>query len=245
MLDIHRHLPLEGELSLPQEWHIWLATSSPSEWKTLQELSHNPLWKHGYGLSPQWLATNSFTNQELEDYITQLSEFLQADPAGYIGEFGIDDRYIEAFPLTQQISLTKRLLHLANEKGRPAVMHHVGSMTNLYDILDAHPVTVPVIIHGFLGSVEVAHELDQRGCYVSFGPRLWMQQTRIGKRMYDIDVPFCLESDFPFIPGKKASPAAYEIMMRNHYKQIAQLLEVEVEILEERLDELASILAHW
>lgn len=245
MFDIHRHLPIQHEVSLPQDWQIWFATSSPSEWETLATLPHNPLWKHGYGLSSQWLSTNSASLPELDNYIEKLTELLQADPLGYLGEFGIDDRYIENFPLTKQISLAKRLLHIASEFGRPAVMHHVGTTTTLFALLDAVPITKPIIIHGFLGSVETGRQLHQRGCYISLGPRVWIQKTRIKKRLHEFDIPFCLETDFPFVPGKIAGPADYEIILKNHYKQIAQMLKIEVEILEERIDGLTSILTYW
>ena len=239
MFDIHRHLPLENELSIPTDWHIWFATSSPSEWATLQALPSNPRWKHGYGLSPQWLSANKITNQLFE----QLTQLLQDDPSGYLGEFGLDDRYAKVFPLIQQITIAKRLLHIACDMGRPAVTHHVGSPALLFDLLEAAPTTIPILIHGFLGSVESARELHTRGCYISLGPRVWMQNTRLGKRLHDLALPFALETDFPFIPGKKAGPAEYQGIMKNHYTQIAKLLEVEH--LEERFDELTSVLTHW
>ena len=87
-----------------------------------------------------------------------------------IGECGLDSR-IET-PVELQEPVFKSQLEIAMKHGKPVVLHLVGAFDRLIAIKRELNPNVPLIIHGFSKSSEMAQQLEKEGFYLSFGKYL-------------------------------------------------------------------------
>ena len=236
MVDLHRHPVQTDEQLPPPSWHIWFATSSPDRWPQLQQLPAHPRWKRGYGILPQALIDTQFSIEALS---ADLHAALVKDPWGYTGEIGLDMRY--DIPL--QFALATALMQVSDRVKRPIVLHHIGSVVNLERLLEQAAVSVPVIIHNFTGSIETARRLRALGAAVSLGPTVWKRETRLAQRLREFDIPFVLETDYPY--GATQTEHLYTDEVHEHYDHIASLMGLSRKLLEEHCDAHATFFAHW
>ncbi len=87
-----------------------------------------------------------------------------------IGECGLDSR-IEK-PLAEQEPVFIRQLELAMRHRKPVVLHMVGAFDRLIAIVREVKPGIPLIVHGFSKSRELALQLEREGFYLSFGKYL-------------------------------------------------------------------------
>ncbi|WP_418262596.1 TatD family hydrolase [Flavobacterium faecale] len=87
-----------------------------------------------------------------------------------LGECGLDKR-IEISMELQQTVFEKQLV-LAQQFQKPVVIHCVAAFDELLAAKKKMGITVPVIIHGFSKSAQLAKQLIDNGCYLSFGKYL-------------------------------------------------------------------------
>ena len=87
-----------------------------------------------------------------------------------IGETGMDS--LRGADLETQETLFIRHLQLANDVGKPAVIHSVRTAQQILTARSRAKLTeVPLAIHGFRGNEHVARTLLDAGCYLSYGAR--------------------------------------------------------------------------
>lgn len=90
-----------------------------------------------------------------------------------IGEIGLDYTTAKSSEQKQQQQFwLEWQLQVATERSLPVIIHCVKAYNELIEVLKKHPNTTS-IIHGYIGSPELASRLLQSGCYLSFGPRAW------------------------------------------------------------------------
>jgi TatD DNase family protein len=87
-----------------------------------------------------------------------------------IGECGLDKRIDIPMEL-QQFVFEKQLL-LAQKYQKPVVIHCVAAFQELIEIIKKLNITVPILIHGFSKSEQLAKQLLDNGFYISFGKYL-------------------------------------------------------------------------
>ena len=87
-----------------------------------------------------------------------------------IGECGLDKR-IET-PLDLQVSVFEKQLKLAQQYQKPVIIHCVAAFAEVIELKEKHKISVPMIIHGFSKSKELAQQLLDKGFYISFGKYL-------------------------------------------------------------------------
>ncbi len=87
-----------------------------------------------------------------------------------IGECGLDSR-IET-PLARQEPVFVRQLELAMLHAKPVVLHMAGAFDRLIAINREMKPGIPLIVHGFSKSRELALQLEKEGFYFSFGKYL-------------------------------------------------------------------------
>jgi TatD DNase family protein len=87
-----------------------------------------------------------------------------------MGECGLDKR-IEVPMELQQLVFEKQLL-LAQKYQKPVVIHCVAAFQELIEIIKKLKITVPILIHGFSKSEQLAKQLLDNGFYISFGKYL-------------------------------------------------------------------------
>lgn len=92
---------------------------------------------------------------------------LAADPqVVMIGETGIDKRRA-AMTLPQQIELAKEHARLAEEVGKPLILHIVGAWPEIMALRKELRPQQPWIIHGFRGKQQLAEQLVRAGFILS------------------------------------------------------------------------------
>lgn len=99
----------------------------------------------------------------------QLRE-LAVDPRTIaIGECGLDRRKGPA--LNIQMPVFRRQAELAEQVGKPLIIHAVGTFNELIALKREFRPSVTWIIHGFRGKAPLAAQLVKHGFYLSLGTR--------------------------------------------------------------------------
>lgn len=102
-----------------------------------------------------------------EEQITELRSLLSAPGVVAIGEAGLDKR--AGTPLKQQQEIFKTLAALANDAGKPLIIHCVKAWGEVIAIRKEINPHLPWIIHGFRGNGHLAKQLLRQGFSLSFG----------------------------------------------------------------------------
>ncbi len=139
-------------------------SNQPNEW-CLQNLHAHfelilPERNYSIGIHPWHIDTGS-------TQFETLSKFASCPNVLAIGECGLDKLCNTDFQLQEKIFIQQ--VGLANELGKPLIIHCVKAFTELFFILRKQQIKVPVIIHGFNKNIRLANELIQYGYYLSFG----------------------------------------------------------------------------
>ena len=94
-----------------------------------------------------------------------------------IGEIGLD-KAIEA-PLEDQVRIFEKQVEIAESADMPVILHVVRAFNEVLGFKKAHQPAVPMIIHGYNGSVEMAGELVNAGFLISFGQAITREHSKI------------------------------------------------------------------
>lgn len=102
-----------------------------------------------------------------------------------IGECGLD-RAIPT-PLPLQVEVFCRQIELAEELGKPLIVHCVRAFDELLRLKKQLSPVQPWIVHGFCGKPALAEQLLRQGCYLSLGKAL-LQHRASQQTMASIDL---------------------------------------------------------
>ena len=95
---------------------------------------------------------------------------LAADPRiAAIGEAGLDR--LKGAPMPEQLALLERHARLADDLGKPLIVHCVRAWAELLGLHRRLRPAQPWIIHGFRGGPALARQLLDAGMYISLGAR--------------------------------------------------------------------------
>ena len=120
---------------------------------------------YSIGIHPWFIV-----EERLESDFEILESKLQEPSCLVIGECGLDKRTEVTMEL-QQLVFEKQLL-LAQKYQKPVVIHCVAAFQELIEIIKKLYITVPILIHGFSKSEQLAKQLLDNGFYISFGKYL-------------------------------------------------------------------------
>jgi TatD DNase family protein len=120
---------------------------------------------YSIGIHPWKIVENS-----LEEELEIIESKLDFNNCLALGECGLDKR-IET-PLALQIEVFENQLALAEKYKKPVIIHCVAAFQEVIDIKNRISITVPMIIHGFSKSEQLAKQLIVNGFYISFGKYL-------------------------------------------------------------------------
>lgn len=84
-----------------------------------------------------------------------------------VGEAGLDK--LAAAPLSLQVTIFESQALLAEESGKPLIIHLVKAVDELLKLKRRLRPAVPWIIHGFRGKAALAEEYLRHGFHLSFG----------------------------------------------------------------------------
>ena len=94
-----------------------------------------------------------------------------------IGEIGLD-KSIEA-PMEDQVRIFEKQVKIAESAGLPVMLHVVRSFNEMISFMKAQQPVVPMIIHGYNGSAEMAEDLVKAGFLISFGEAITREHSKI------------------------------------------------------------------
>ncbi|HSH09152.1 MAG TPA: TatD family hydrolase, partial [Oceanipulchritudo sp.] len=135
----------------PDDWPLVAALQEPGPARILR----------AYGVHP-WKVSSL-----PEDWERQLRNFLESGAAS-VGEIGLDN-WVEPRDERRQMEVFESQLQMASELGLPPTLHCLRAWGLLIDTLRRGPdLKRGFLVHGFGGSVEVMHQLLDRGGYFSF-----------------------------------------------------------------------------
>ena len=120
---------------------------------------------YSVGIHPWYIDENRLiTDLQIIEEKLKLSECLA------LGECGLDKR-IEV-PMALQIEVFEKQIALAEKYQKPLVLHLVAAFDELIEIKKRLKISVPIVIHGFSKSEQLAKQLIDNGFYLSFGKYL-------------------------------------------------------------------------
>jgi len=94
-----------------------------------------------------------------------------------IGEIGLD-KHID-FPLDGQYRVFKAQVEIAEYADLPVILHVVRAFNEMMEFMQSHKPAVPMIIHGYNGSAQMAEDLVRAGFYLSFGEAIAREHSKI------------------------------------------------------------------
>jgi TatD DNase family protein len=127
-------------------------------------------------------------------------EHLAASPEVVaIGEIGLD-AYREISPLAVQERVLLRCLALAQDTGRPVLLHVRGAYARMLELLGPNP-PVRGVVHAFWGDRSVAEAFLARGFVLGFGGAVtFRRESALREVVRSIPAGgFVLETDMPYL----------------------------------------------
>lgn len=128
------------------------------------ELSFRKELYYSFGIHPWYL-----TAENAKMKLAQLSEAIQKG-VDAIGEAGLDKLKGPEMELQEGIFL--EVIRLSEEGRKPLIIHCVKAWEQLLHARKTGKATLPWVIHGFQGSLQLAQQLLEHGMYLSFGQKL-------------------------------------------------------------------------
>ena len=134
-----------------------------------------------------------------DEVIAEIEKLLDDPKAVAVGEIGLDYYWEENPPRQVQKLWFEKQLVLAEKKKLPAVIHDREAHGDCFDIIRRHP-GVRAVFHCYSGSPEMARQLTELGCYISFtgnvtyknSLKLWesIKAVPTDKIMIETDCPY-------------------------------------------------------
>jgi len=111
-----------------------------------------------------------------------------------IGEIGLD-KSIEA-PFKDQLRIFEKQVEIAETANLPVVLHVARAFNEMLGFMKAQQPVVPMIIHGYNGSSEMAEGLVKAGFLISFGQAISSEHSKIVEALQRVPVEMMfLETD--------------------------------------------------
>ncbi len=111
-----------------------------------------------------------------------------------IGEIGLD-KSIEA-PLDAQMRVFEKQVEIAEYVDLPIICHVVRAFNEMIDFVQVHKPVVPMIIHGYGGSMQMADDLIKAGFLLSFGQAVANEHSKIVEALQKVPIEnLFLETD--------------------------------------------------
>ncbi|MHC5353632.1 TatD family hydrolase [Myroides sp. LJL115] len=143
---------------------------------------------YSIGIHPWYIK-----EQTIEEELLILQQNISSEGFLAIGECGLD-KYSSVDLVLQEQVLIKQL-QLAQRYNKAVILHLVSHYDTIIRLKKEYNITVPLIIHGFRKSKELALSLQKSGFYLSFGCAI-IQQESVAKVFQAIDKDYVfLETD--------------------------------------------------
>ena len=129
-----------------------------------------------------------------------LRELLAHPKCVAVGEIGLDYHYDDGAPRDVQLKWFDAQLSIAEETGKPAIIHNRDAHGDTADLLRAHK-TARCILHSYSGSTELLREFVRDGRYISFSGVITFKNAH---KILDCvravpDAQLLIETDCPYL----------------------------------------------
>jgi TatD DNase family protein len=115
-------------------------------------------------------------NDEAPSLIERMQQVAASHKVLAIGETGLDKTINTTLPMQESVFLKE--LELAEAVTKPVIIHCVKAYSELMHIRKMRAPVVPWIIHWFNENIQIAGQLIDSGCYLSFGRSLFHPNGR-------------------------------------------------------------------
>ena len=129
------------------------------------ELQNRPRHPYSLGIHPWFIE-----EQRCHDALRKIAAVIRDDNMLAVGECGLDK--LADAPMGLQESLFRAQLGLAERAAKPVVIHCVRAFNELIRIKKTEKMARFWVIHGFNTKLQIAEQLLQSGCFLSFGKAL-------------------------------------------------------------------------
>lgn len=130
----------------------------------------------------------------LNDQMQKLKQSMDYRGCLAIGETGLDKAIGSDWGL--QLKVFEKQIRLAEEFGKPMIIHSVRAWSDLLALRKSSSAKATWIFHGFNSSIQMANQLIDSGCMLSFGKSLLQPGKKIREIMAEISSEnFFLETD--------------------------------------------------
>lgn len=142
----------------------------------------------------------SEANQNYNDLIKDLKEFIKNNKVYAIGECGLDYYWVKDNSEYQK-ALFKAQCEIAIENDLPIIVHMRDATLDTYNILKEYKGRLRGVMHCYSGSLEMAHEFIKLGFYISLGGTVTFKNAKEPKeiaRSIPLD-KLLIETDCPYL----------------------------------------------
>ena len=158
------------------------------------------------GLHPWFVSAQDWQHQ-----FEQVRMLARLPNVVMIGECGFDTLVIDRLPMATQLAIVEAHLELATEVNKPVIFHCVRAFPTLIDTIKKTQPPVGLVVHGFRAKPEIAAQLIELGCYLSFGAAILQPNTNAAKALQKTPLEkICLETDDANTPIERIFAAASE-----------------------------------
>ena len=135
-----------------------------------------------------------------EEDFSFIEKHLNDDKIVGIGEIGLDYYWVKDNKEKQKEVFIKQL-NLAKKYNKSVVIHSRDSIQDTYDILKDMNLSVPIDIHCYSGSLEMAKKFIKIGCRLGIGGVItFKNSSKLKEVVENIDLDyFLLETDSPYL----------------------------------------------
>lgn len=160
-IDIHRHGKGEGRVIVNFDTSEWIGQEHRAGYYSI-------------GIHPWFIE-----RQDCRAALRTLESALADANLLALGECGLDR--LTGAPFSEQESIFIAQLELAEQCGKPVVIHCVRAFNELLRIKSTRKSSVSWIVHGFNNKPSIAASLIDHGCYLSFGKVLLHPNSNAAK----------------------------------------------------------------
>jgi len=143
---------------------------------------------YSIGIHPWYIE-----EKRVDSDLAIINEKIQVPQCLALGECGLDKRI--DIPMQLQLEVFEKQISIAETHQKPLVLHLVAAFDELLALKKNLAITVPIIIHGFSKNQQLAKQLLDQGCYLSFGKYLMLNPDLKSVFQYVPNDRFFLETD--------------------------------------------------
>ena len=128
----------------------------------------------------------------LEKAISNLKKSISSENIIALGECGLD--YVKRSE--NQLEIFEKQIKISEKNRTPMIIHCVKAYSDILFLRKKTKAKQSWILHGFNGNLQLAKQLIQSGCYLSFGEILLNSKSKAAKIFCEIpEASFFLETD--------------------------------------------------